>query len=326
MQGIVLPKPIVPQPVIPAPMVPPPVILPQPIIPQLDLASTTAEFIAGFDQFGQVGQSAVLGIPSIQNAIALINQIRVPSATTVPVARNSGGPVYLARGGFVNTMLTPGEMVFDPKFTAKNLSTLMQMNRSARPKGTDTVQAILPAGSFVLNKGAVEKYFAGGGYLPYTNKLAQIKEEGRNKNKNKERNKEYQQMLDALLNNDRFAGAAFDYFGSTAEPGEFSRIKEMWKQMAEGFNTGGKVEGIGKHSVQYLRTGGMTLDPTIIPQMRGTIPVINKSATTNISNQANANTNQNVTINLQGSNISTEQQAIQLGKAFQRQIRLGRLK
>jgi hypothetical protein len=296
------------------------------------LSATTEEFIRGFDQFGQVGQNAVSNIagaingqliPSIQNAIALMNQLRVPAA---PVARNSGGPTYLAQGGFVNTMLTPGEMIFDPKFTAKNLSTLMAMNRSARPKGTDTVQAILPAGSFVLNKGAVEKYFAGGGFLPFSDFMSAYR--SGNLRKTKINVKEYQDMLDALLDNKEFGSTAYDYFGTTVEGGEFQGVLEMFKMMkAAGYNTGGKVQGIGKHSVQYLRTGGMTLDPTIIPQMRGTTPTINKSSiTNNNTNQANANTNQNVTINLQGSNISTEQQAIQLGKAFQRQIRLGRLK
>ncbi len=87
--------------------------------------------------------------------------------------------------------------------------------------------------------------------------------------------------------------------------------------------SGSFVMSVGSKGMQYLRTGGMTYDSSFTPRFASS-PF--RSSTSNISSD-NSLTMGNINVSLNGgANLSTESQALQLGKALQRQIRIGRLK
>ncbi|MFN9303344.1 MAG: phage tail tape measure protein, partial [Candidatus Kapaibacterium sp.] len=69
-----------------------------------------------------------------------------------------------ARGGYVNAMLMPGEIVFSPEEVKQiGLPNLERLNRQGL-QGIDSVPAMLPHGSYVLNKNSTRQMAIGGLY------------------------------------------------------------------------------------------------------------------------------------------------------------------
>jgi hypothetical protein len=69
-----------------------------------------------------------------------------------------------AKGGYVNALLMPGEVVFSPEEVQRiGLNNLEKINRQGLA-GVDSVPATLPHGSYVLNKNSVKKMGIGGGF------------------------------------------------------------------------------------------------------------------------------------------------------------------
>lgn len=67
-----------------------------------------------------------------------------------------------SKGGYVNAMLMPGEIVFSPEEVKQiGLSNLERLNRQGL-KGVDSVPAMLPHGSYVLNKNSTRQMGIGG--------------------------------------------------------------------------------------------------------------------------------------------------------------------
>jgi TP901 family phage tail tape measure protein len=120
-----------------------------PLVPE---AAANNPIISAEGQFSEALINATKATMSLETGASSAAQA-LKSINFTPVTASSGGRVgYYAKGGLIPAMLTPGERVFSPEFTKRNYSALVAMN-----KGTDTVPALLQAGSFVV------RHFRGGG-------------------------------------------------------------------------------------------------------------------------------------------------------------------
>jgi hypothetical protein len=206
----------------------------------------------------------------------------------------------------------------DLTFSDSTPSLVMQANGGFIPKGTDRIATMLPTGSYVMNSTAskhLTQYLASGGFAGSKSTSTAIT--------NTKKFTSIQNLASGgFVDNSK---KSEQYFTTTDKSNQMLFASTNSNQyLTSGGYAATAIPSSSKQLVQYLAEGGFTsggFSPTLSTHNRQINP---NYSSTQLNNNSISMGDLNIT--LQGSGLSTEQQALQLGKAFQRQIRLGRLR
>jgi len=122
------------------------------------------------------GELGIFSGSPVLDKIKVNNPYYGDSATDEVYAALGNRRKGFSKGGYVNAMLMPGEIVFSPEEVKQiGLSNLERLNRQGL-QGVDSVPAMLPHGSYVLNKNSTRQMAAGG---LYDDNLQPLIDEGR---------------------------------------------------------------------------------------------------------------------------------------------------